>query len=245
MSREAVLLFALVLCMSFIIVEAKAHDSSYEIVAVYGLTPSIDGTIDDSEWSDASSVSFNKTEVFVKQDGVNLYVGFNNSESSFHDEDFVGILIDVNDDGSTTLQSDDIGMVVYRNGTFYEANVTGGTWTLTDVSGWTAAVFSTPNMWQVEFNITYSKVIVVAGEEKDIGVVLACNRRWEQPYPFCWPQKYFPDIYDDPSEWGAITSNEYYWISEFSSYIILPLFMVLTMLAVVFAKRKPPRKTKP
>jgi hypothetical protein len=227
-----------------VIVEAKAHDPSYEVVAVYGLTPSIDGTINDSEWSDASSVSFNNTEVFVKQDGVNLYVGFNNSESLFHNEDFVNILFDVNDDGSTALQSDDIGMVVYRNGTFYEANVTANTWTLTDVSGWIAAVFSASNMWQVELNITYSKVTVVAGQEKDIGIVFACNRGWEQSCPFCWPQKYFPDIYDEPSEWGAITSNGHNLIPEFSSCIILPLLVVHAMLVVVFAKGKT-RKTIP
>jgi hypothetical protein len=34
-------------------------------------------------------------------------------------------------------------------------------------------------------------------------------------------------------------------IPEFPSAMILPLFMVLTLLAVVFAKKKLPRKSKP
>ena len=233
MNRKLVLLSAFVLFLSFLVIRVCGHDPSYEIVAVYGSTPTIDGFIDIIEWSDAASVSFNNTEVFVKQDGVGLYIGFNNSEAPYHEEDSVFVLIDVDNDGSITLQSDDIAFVVLRNGTLYEGNVTGGEWTFTNVSGWTGDFHSTPTMWQVEFNITYSKIEVVAGIEKTIGAVFGCNFRWVQSYPFCWPPKYYPIIYDEPSEWGGITSAGYDWIPEFPLFLILPLFMIATLLAVI------------
>jgi len=239
MSRKLALIYALTLCLSFLVIGAGGHNPDYELVAVYGSTPSIDGSISVGEWSDAAPVSFNNTKVFVKQDGINLYIGFNNSETQFHNDDAVNILIDVDHDGSLTLQSDDVGLGVYRNGTLIEANVTGGTWTITEVSGWTATVNSTFDMWQVEFNITYSKISVVAGVEKTIGVVFVCWRGLEgsSPNVFAWPPGYL-DIYTNPSMWGAITSTGYDWIPEFPSVMILPLLMTIAMLTVVFTKKK-------
>lgn len=229
-----IVLFAL--CVSFTVIKAGGHDASYEIIAVYGTTPTIDGFIDPVEWSDAASVLFNNTEVFVKQDGVNLYIGFNNSEAPYYEEDDVFVLIDVNCDGSSTLQPDDIALGVLRNGNLVEGNVTGGYWNFINVSGWNGDSHSTPTMWQAEFNITYSKINVVAGVEKTIGVVLGCLFKLVQSYPFCWPPKYYPDIYDDPSEWGGIISTGYNWIPEFPSVLILPLLMIISLIAFVLKK---------
>jgi len=237
MSRKFVFMVVSVLCLSFVIIGAKAHDPSYEIVAVYGSTPTIDGAINIHEWSDAASVFFNNTEVFVKQDGVNLYIGFNNSEAQFHDEDTVGVIIDVDHDAGLTLQPDDIGMIVWRNGTLWEANVTEGAWTIANTSGWTASVHFTSDMWQVEFNITYPKINVIAGVEKTLGVVFQCNRRWELSYPFSWPPGYM-DIYTNPSMWGVITSTGYDWIPEFPSFLVLPIFMITTLLLVIVYRRR-------
>jgi hypothetical protein len=202
------------LCMSFMVVGVRGHNPAYEVVAVYGSTPAIDGSISVSEWSDAASVSFNNTEVFVKQDGINLYIGFNNSDDQFHDEDIIVVAIDVDHDGSLTPQADDVGLGVYRNGTIGEANVTGGTWGFKEVSGWTAAVNSALNMWQVEFNITYAKVNVVAGVEKTMGVVFVRYRglNASSPEMLSWPPGMEPsDPMGNPSTWGAITSAGYNW----------------------------------
>ena len=239
MSRKLVLTLAWVLCLSFMVIGVGGHDPDYEVVAVYGSIPSIDGSISVDEWDDAASVSFNNTKVFVKQDGINLYIGFNNSETQFHDDDGVNIFFDVDHDGSLTLQSDDVGLGVYRNGTLIEANVTGGTPTITEVSGWTAVVNSTFDMWQVEFNITYSKISVVAGVEKTIGVVFVCLRGVEagSPYMFSWPPGISSGPGGNPSTWGDITSTGYNWIPEFSSFLILPLFMIASLLAVIVYRR--------
>lgn len=234
------LVYALTLCLSFMVVGVRGHNPAYEVVAVYGSTPAIDGSISVGEWSDAASVSFNNTEVFVKQDGINLYIGFNNSATQFHDDDAVNIFIDVDHDGSLTLQSDDVGLGVYRNGTLLEANVTGGTWALKEVSGWTAVVNSNLDMWQVEFNVTYSKINVVAGVEKTIGVVFVCYRGLEgsSPEMFSWPPGISAGPGGNPSMWGAITSAGHNWIPEFPSFLILPLFMIATLLTAILLKKR-------
>ena len=238
MIRYLVFVFILALCLSFMVTRSEAYDPSYEIVAVYGSTPIIDGVINSTEWIDAASVSFNNTDVFVKQDGANLYIGFNNSEAPYHEEDFVGIFIDVNNDGGSTLLQDDIAVVIYRNGTLLEVNVTEGQWNLTSVSGWTASLHSTLDVWQAEFNITYSKIEVIANTEKTIGVLFAANYRAMLPYPFCWPPKYYPNTYDNPSEWGGMTSTDYNWIPEFPQFLVLPLFIMATLSATIVYKTK-------
>jgi len=245
MIKKLALTFVLAICLSFMVIGVRGHNPGYEIVAVYGSTPTIDGSMSVGEWDDAALVSFNNTEVFVKQDGVNFYIGFNVSDATFN-EDSVGFCIDVDHDGGLTLQPDDVGLGVNRTGTLIEANVTGGTWTITEVSGWTAVVNSTFDMWQAEFNITYSKINVVAGVEKTIGVVFVCYRGVEgsSPYRFSWPP-IDPIDQGNPSMWGAITSTGYNWIPEFTSTIIQPLFIVLSIIAVFFAKKRLPRRLKP
>jgi len=168
---------------------------------------------------------------------VNLYIGFNVSDAPFNEE-AVGFYIDVDHDGGLTLQPDDITMGIHRNGTLFEGNITGGTWTPTNVSGWTASFHSTLDMWQAEFNIPYSKIDVIAGVEKTIGVAFLSNCRSLSAYPFTWPPEYIEDIQNNPSKWGDITSTGYNWIPEFPSFLILPLFMIATLLAVTIYRRK-------
>lgn len=239
MIKKLALTFVLAICLSFIVIGVRGHNPEYEVVAVYGSTPTIDGSISVGEWDDAASVSFNNTEVFVKQDGVNFYVGFNVSDATLNEEDSVGFGIDVDNDGEVTLQPDDVGLGVYRNGTLLETNVAGGMWAITDVSGWTAMVNSTSEMWQAEFNITYSKINVVAGVEKTIGVFFFrfSGLEGSSPEVFSWPPGYL-EIYENPSMWGAITSTEYNWIPEFPSWIILPALLVIGTLTTLLRKRK-------
>jgi len=218
----------------------------YEIVAPYGSTPTIDGTIDSHEWNDSASVSFNNTKVFVKQDGINLYIGFNNSDDQFHDEDAIVVAIDVDHDRSQWLQTDDVGLCVYRNGTLIEGYVVGNTWALREVSGWTAVVNSTLDMWQVEFNITYAKINVVARVERTIGVVFVRYRGLEASSPemFSWPPGMVPsNPTGNPSTWGAITSTGYNWIPEFPSLPIL-LLSIATLLTVIVKRKRGVRNRK-
>jgi hypothetical protein len=216
------------------VVGVRGHNPAYEVVAVYGLTPTIDGAINALEWSDASSVSFNSTEVFVKQDGENLYIALNVTDAPLMhiERDYIQILLDVDHDGSNTLQPDDLLIGVFRNGTFLEANVIWGTWSVKEASGWAAVVNSTSDMWQVELNITYSKVNVFAGVEKTIGVSIGCVRSPEEgsQTQVYWPPEGYNDWYfTSPSSWGAITSAGYNWVPEFPSFVIMPLFMIMTL----------------
>jgi len=216
MSRKLVFMFVSVLCLSFVVIGVKAHDPSYEIVAVYGSTPTIDGAINIHEWNDADSISFNKTEVLIKQDGVNLYIGFNMSYAPSLTYDQVVVVIDVDDDGGLTLQPDDIGLVVYANGTLGEANVTDGVWTPVEITGWSAETQSNPSMWQIEFNITYSKIDVTAGVEKTIGAAFMST--YAATTHYTWPPNW-----DYPSKWGAITSTGYDWTTDAFEVLVHPV----------------------
>lgn len=244
MSRKFVLVLAFMLCLSFLVIEVEGDFGPHPppLGAVFGSTPSVDGSIGNSEWSDADSRSFNQTDVFVKQDGRNLYIALNVTDAPLMhvEEDCAQILLDVDFDGGLTLQPDDVGLAVLRNGTLIEGNVTGGAWTFVNVVGWTAAVSSTSDMWQVEFNVTYSKIDVFAGVYKDIGVSIGCAYYPEEGSPtwVCWPPNTYSDMTFNPSSWGAITSVGYNWIPEFTQFLVLPTLMIGTMLAVVVYKRK-------
>jgi len=231
MNRKLVLLSAFVLFLSFFVIRVCGHDPSYEIVAVYGSTPTIDGAINIHEWSDATSITFNETEVLIKQDGLNLYIGFNMSYAPSLTYDQVIVFIDLEDNGGLTLQSDDIGLTVWANGTLGEANVTGGVWTPIEVTGWNAEMQSIPDLWQVEFNITYSKINVVAGVEKTIGAAFMST--YVATTHYTWP----PEI-DYPSKWGGITSTGYNWIPEFPTWTSMLLIITVLTFAVAIYKRR-------
>jgi len=224
----------LLISLSFTVFGAYAVNG-YEIVAVDGSTPTIDGEIYTAEWSDADSILFNNTAVYAKQDGLNLYIAVS-SAYPFVQEPNVTILIDVEHDGSATLQSDDIAIWVYRNGTLGEANVTAGEWTTTYVSGWTAITGTEEFSWQAEFNITYSKINVVAGVEKTIGIAFL-RTHYPNPEPYTWPPDYW-EIIENPSNWGDMTSTGYNWIPEFSSLMFLPIFLITSLLAIIAYRKQ-------
>jgi len=230
------------LCVALLIAIAPIFAVEYEIVAVPGSTPNIDGQIfDPMEWNDASTTTFNDITVYVKQDGKNLYIAFIIPDDTIqYHLDRCSICIDVNNDKGGALQSDDIGLSVGRDGTLIEVNVTGGSFTPTDVSNWTAKAYSGKDEFHAEFNITYAKIDVTAGVAKTIGVAFIVLDYYtpESSVPFFWP----PTASESPSTWGSITSNEYNWIPEFPSAMVLPLFMALSLIAIVLAKRRIYRK---
>jgi hypothetical protein len=58
---------SLVLCFSLVVTTAEGYNPAYEIAAVVGSTPSIEGVIASGEWDGASNVSFNNTVVYVNK----------------------------------------------------------------------------------------------------------------------------------------------------------------------------------
>ncbi|MGD8566399.1 MAG: hypothetical protein PVF96_08635 [Candidatus Bathyarchaeota archaeon] len=209
------------------------------INAVSGSTPQIDGFLTDGEWSDATSVSFNDTKVYVKQDGVNFYVGFNVSDALIHEDDFIALYLDVIHDESKTLQPDDLTMGIYRNRTLFEREVISGSWIPSAISSWTASSQLDLIRWQAEFNITYSKIDVTAGVNKTIGVIFLNTKRvGAQPHLFTWPHGQIDDLDANPSLWGDITSTGYNWVPEFSPIFSLLLIILGTELILLLYKKR-------
>lgn len=239
MHRKLLLTSMAMLSLFFMLISVNGHNPGYEVVAVYGSTPTIDGSINVDEWDDASSVQFNNTEVFVKQDGENLYIGFKVFPSPHQvSDDYVAICFDLKNTGDIEEPSlNYIAVAVYpENRTLAENYWTPYSgWTPTRVSDWTASVNSTLEMWQVEFNIPFSKVKIIAGEEKTIGVFFDVYQH-EEEEPFTWPP-WYENVLEHPEDWGDITSTGYNWIPEFPSWIILPLFLAATLAAIFFKKR--------
>lgn len=201
--------------------------------------PTIDGSISVGEWNDAASVSYyNITFLFLKQDGKNLYIAFNISDATYDSEDWTAVYIDVNHDKSMTLQPDDIAIGLYRDGTFGEANVTDGKWTEIEASGWSANRTTFSDMQQVEFNISYTKIDVIAGVEKTLGVAFSINAEGSDAFTWPPPNGSWDDLIKTPYYWGDVASAGYDWIPEFPSFLVLPLFMMATLLIVIIYKRK-------
>lgn len=228
--------FTLLLLISLSLATHRVESvNGYEIVAVGGSAPTVDGNPHAVEWNDADSINFNNTVFYAKQDGSNLYMAVSQAYALVPEPN-VTILIDVEHDRSASLQSDDIAIWIYRNGTLGEADVTGGEWTTTQVSGWNASAATEEFSWKAEFNITYSKINVIAGVEKTIGIAfLRTGGSGQEVYT--WPPSYL-EVIENPSNWGNMTSTGYNWIPEFPSLLTLPLFMTATLAVAIVIQRK-------
>ncbi|MGD0494630.1 MAG: hypothetical protein ABSB28_01155 [Candidatus Bathyarchaeia archaeon] len=233
MTKKLLSAIALVLFLAFATIRVEAYNPAYQIDAVHGSAPTIDGIINVGEWSDASVTSIsNQTTVFVKQDGTSLYVAFNISDASVSlGYDGAAIYLDLENNGGPSVKSDDYMFATYRNGGLNEIHFPDGVTPPT--GGWNALVSSTNTGWQAEFNITYSRLNVTAGVLKTIGIALESV---DYPNLHYWPPEasYLPI---NPSSWGNLISTQD-WIPEFTSIIILPLFMIATLLAIIIYRRK-------
>jgi len=216
-------------------------DPANEIVAKPGPTPTIDGVISSGEWVTASNVTFNQTTVYVMQDGFNLYVAFMVSDSIYSIGDECHVFFDVEHDKSSSLQSDDIRLIVKRHGVLLELKGSGEYgWMVATTSGWTAEVNSTSTFWQVEYNITYSKINVSAGSNKTLGVEFE-SYNYDVGVlgtQYMWPPSDDPNFDKKPSQWGAMTPNTYNWIPEFSNQLILVIALTAATLILLYVKTR-------
>ena len=223
----------MLLCFSISVIPVIAQIPS-TITAKSGSTPIIDGIVGDNEWSDASSVSFNATQVFLKQDGKNLYIAF---KAPIYPLSVMSVYIDANDDRGLLLQSDDIALGVANNNTLSEGHAVNNAWTPTGVSGWTGKSQTALNTIQAEFNITYAILNIVAGNDKNFGINFAYHTSSNPPTPgtvFYWMNTAglaHPE--DNPSAWGLLNSSGYNWIPEFSSLLVLLLLTVSTLFLTI------------
>ncbi len=206
-----------VLTIVFDVTTVFAHSADI-IVAVGGSTPTIDGLIEVGEWDDACAGTVSVTggancTVYTKQDGANLYVGFDIPDVTYNSTDCCGIIFDVNHDENISLQTDDIWLHISRKGSLRENNVTkqnGMGWFETSVSGWTANASSAASAWQSEYNITYSKLDVSGGANKTLGVMFLIVDKDVMVYNV-WPH---PASILEPVTWGDMTPNGYNWRAD-------------------------------
>jgi hypothetical protein len=226
----------LLFCFSISVLPAIAQIPS-TIIAKSGSTPTIDGLVGSSEWSDASTVSFNGTQVFLKQDGQNLYIAF---KAPIYPASVMNVAFDVNNDRGLIPQSDDITLGIDNSNTLGEAHVVNNQWDRVPVSGWTGQSQTASNIIQAEFSIPYAKLNIVAGSNKTLGINFAYLTSSNPPTPgtvFWWlntANLAQPEL--NPSAWGVMSSTGYSWVPEFSSLLALSLLMV-TMLFLTIVYR--------
>ena len=239
-----ILLLAITLAIAFSTPMARASSENI-IVAVYGLTPTANGAFESGEWDDASSIAVSITDganctVYAKQDGTSLYAGFDISDSTFNNSDCCILIFDVDHDGNTSLQTDDVWFRISRVGDTQEYNVTAGGWFPAAVSGWIAKADSTSTAWQCEFNITYAKLDVTAGTNKTLGIMFLIVDKDVDMGWYAWPST---AGISEPITWGDMSSNGYSWVPEFSTWMSMLLSFAMLTVIVGLCKRRVLRGT--
>lgn len=248
--------------------DVKAH-SSDEVVALYGKPPTIDGVISPGEWSDANTVTYQGTSgsieelylatIFVKQDGKNLYIAFDIPDTTWmwtqiqgegeegeyelvvYEPDFSWVLLDIEHDGGTIPQTDDLALLISRWGDLKEGHGNplsidwreGYIWATPN--GWTAASFNNQQHgFQTEYRIPYSKISIEAGVAKTLGIAFMNeDSNFEMTWFSAWPpsewSEFDYEVLTKPDVWGDLTSGApYFWIPE-----PIPLATTALMLAAV------------
>jgi hypothetical protein len=227
MNTNTKLVFFLI-CL-FSLLSPVGAQSAKTVTAKFGSTPIIDGVVSDSEWSDASSITFSTVQVFVKQDGVNLFVAF---KSPLYQEIAMAVFIDENNDKTSFIQTDDIGFSIRNDNSAYAVNLA----TKDNLYGLTAR-YSDSGISQAEFKIDYSLLGLVAGKEKVMGIDFAVSYRDtdnEVKFIYWTSETNYTD--SNPSEWGTINSVGYNWIPEFPSTSAL-LLLALASIPLVYLSR--------
>ena len=229
----------MLLCLSIIVTGVSGNPAN-DIVAKPGLAPTIDGVIGSAEWTAASNVTFNQNTVYVMQNGLDLFVAFNISDNTENNQDTCHIYFDLEHDGSSDLQADDLELVVERDGNLTELKTTylsppdKYVWTIATVSGWTAEVNSSSTLWQAEYNITYSKINVTAGSTKILGVGFQ-SYDVASSTAYTWPLD-DPLFGFKPNIWGNMTPNDFNWIPEFSNPLIQIMAFIVTLPILFYVK---------
>jgi hypothetical protein len=230
MNGKLALPFILATCLILVIATTSASNPTYTIYAPIGTTPIIDGTVGSTEWSDAYAGTYSSTEFFVKQDGSSLYIGFRVVDSTVDlNSDAFAFGIDTLNDGGSSPQNDDIIFYIFRNGTLMET--TDNNFPHPPTGGWNAASTSDSSGWQAEFAIDFGKIGIVHGQADTLGLALATLNN---NIPTFWPPM-SPSA--PPTEWGVLTSLDN-WVPEFTSLLIVPLLIIVTLLAAIAYKRR-------
>lgn len=171
-----------------------AHVPGYEVIAVSGTVPTLDGIINPGEWADASMVNFDGITVYVKHYDwggfVQVFVGFHIPDPTFSIFDEAMVSLDGwHDDGSppnAPKSDDDLRCIISRIGLFTEekGSIPPGAWTPSlDMHCLGAAQDSAQGYWEAEFEITYDNQMLLPFETnglmlKTIDIDIGLEQTW-------------------------------------------------------------------
>jgi hypothetical protein len=175
--------------------------SASETIAVtvpFGMTPTIDGVPNASEWADAWTWdmpgNYGNTAVWMLEDGHALFVAMQVAYRGYGYYDEITLaqpMFDKNHNGGTIPQTDDLQ--IWRAGDDYygyangEAAGTGTSWSsVTPSGGWTVALGGGANT-MIEFRVPYSKLGLTAGVARTLRVALDTNQKQTFSTPYKWP----------------------------------------------------------
>lgn len=237
--KITVLFVIMIFAYSFNVVTVHASITP-PIEAVYGTTPTIDGTISAGEWDDASTTTFDGPSgtciVYVKQDGSNLYIGINIPDTTPDSLDRFEVCLDTNDDEGVAPNTDDYLFFIYRplSGYFAEEYIGDGVnWIPQTISGWTGAASLNPtSLYVVELSIGYSKLGVTPGIAKQLGIEFSVEDGPVDDTRYSWTPGSEIDL---PMSWGNIASTDYLWVPWFTS---LPIVLLISIPLVIFLRKK-------
>ena len=110
---------------------ASGHDPNAVIYSVWATTPpTIDGTIDPAEWAPARPMHFTITTgggtitgtIYVMNDGLNIYIAVEVSDTTDQSGDCLCIFFDNGDDGSLSVGEDGFGFYGTSTGGQFQDN---------------------------------------------------------------------------------------------------------------------------
>ncbi len=209
-----------------------------------GTAVTIDGNMSGGEWDDAFHCTYpvsntlKNLDMYMKTSGDKLYIlaHYLNPTPSNNTNIQLGFDVDYNHDGSP--KSGDFAIKIAFNGDIKEWHVSGGNWVYATPSGWSFAMNNSTSSWTIEIAIDYSKLNIITGNAKDIGVIVYMvddgAGAQNEPTDGSW---------FDTSTWSRITSSDNWGesteVPEFSDGLLaMMLIVVFVAVAVVARKRR-------
>ena len=189
---------------------SAAATSSVQVNA--GCTPSVDGTLHQEEWADATCFNLGTggDVMYAKYSAGAVYLAFSATPSCG-----CGMAFSFDPDGGTTLDGDEFTVDVFddpfsTNGDRGDFVVQGGAWTMGTAPAGVVAMCpgSNPNPINYEFKVPFSAVGITAGSAHTFR--FAANH----PNGGSWPAGVTTPsgmtIPDNPSNWGQLSSSSWH-----------------------------------
>ena len=174
-----------------------------------GCTPTVDGTLHQEEWSDATcfSIGTGGDVVYAKYAGDAVYLAFSATPACG-----CGMAFAFDPDGGTTLDGDEFAVDVFDDpfsttGDRGDAVVSGGTWTMgTAPSGIvTACPGNQPSPVNYEFKVPFAALGLTAGSAHTFR--FAVNHPNGGSWPAGLTEASGSTLPDNPSNWGQVSSS--------------------------------------